>query len=98
MTKTEIIKVVGDLKNDYQQKYKEWLIQNPGYIMCNYPIKEQACKNIIELINDLDETADIIQVLELESDLLLEKYKNIKTMNGFYIHSQVYQEVIELIK
>ena len=97
MTKTEIIKVVGDLQIEYQQKYKNWCIENPGYIMCNYGIKELACKNIIDLITNLGETDDFINILSLESDLLIEKGRKTKTMNGHYVHSQLYDEVIELI-
>lgn len=97
MTKTEIIKVVGDLQNDYKQKYKNWCIENPGYIMCNYAIKELACKNLISLLNDLNETDDFINILSIESDLLIEKSHFIKTMNGHFVHSQLYDEVIELI-
>ena len=97
MNKQEIIQIVSDLSLSYHEKYKEWCLANPGYIMCNYAIQEQACNNCITMIENLSEDDDILSFLEKECDKLTNKYKTAIGMNGFYIHSKTYNEIIKLV-
>lgn len=97
MNKKEIIQIVSDLGLSYHEKYKEWCLANPGYIMCNYAIQEQACSNCVKLLEDLKEDENILSFLIKEHGILLEKYNTMTSINGFYIHAKTYDEIIKLI-
>lgn len=81
-----------DLANKYEEKYKQWYNDNPGYVMNNWGIKADVCKRLAEKCNTIE---DIIA----EREKSLTKYTHAKgTPNGHWVAVQTCNEILKLIK
>lgn len=85
----EIRQIVQKLHDEYEEKYKEWCLANPGYVMNNLGTKEWILNTV--LIDNLD----------LEGIKYKEKWYRDKYEQGnkhSYIPAEVLKELIELIE
>ena len=76
---------------EYRNKYITWSIRNPGYVMCNYPIMENACI-------DISKCNSIKEIKELQK-IYLDKYKTFNgKINGFGVMSRTCDTIINELK
>lgn len=86
--------IIQSLLNQYTEKYKAWLINNPGCIMCNYATKENCLAQLLEHDYTLE------QLIEKEQ-WHRDKHEETQAMyriSGHYVCAEAIKEVINLIK
>jgi len=84
-----IKEILTSKANEYTEKYLQWLKENPGYVMCNYAIKEAAA---IKLLNECDTIADVV----IKQKEYSEKYKTMNGMNGWGVSANLCSEIIKI--
>ena len=84
----EIRQIVQKLHDEYEQKYKEWCLANPGKVMCNYGTKAWILNTI--LIDDLD-----LEGIKYKEKWYRERYE--QENKHSYIPAEVLKELIDII-
>lgn len=86
-------------RDDYEKQYKQWCLDNPGYVMNNLSIKVMAYDKILSFIDNYKSIDSLVLTLEAMRIQSLSTYGKMKnTMNGHFIHSETYKEIIINIK
>lgn len=83
-----------DLANKYEEEYKQWCKDNPGYVMNIKAIKADVCKKLAETCNTIED-------IELKRNWYLTKYSEFRDknlVNGFYVSWQLCNEILKLIE
>ena len=80
--------IIQKLHDEYEEKYKEWCLANPGYVMCNYGTKAWILNTVL------------IDQLDLERIIQKEKWFRNRYEEGnkyAYIPAETLKELITLI-
>lgn len=84
--------VINELFTKYSNLYKQWRIDNPGYVGCNYGIKELSLKGMIE---GKIFTEDLLKGEQERVEGRIKVLDELKTMHGFYQFRAVINEIFE---
>lgn len=79
------IQIIEELRDKYAAKYKQFCIDNPGYVMNNYAIREKTCTDILEMIAGINDEVEIIRLVQAKRDRAMEAYKTTPEPNGHWI-------------
>lgn len=72
-------------QQEYREKYKQWCIENPGSVMCNYTQLENGCSYAIH--------CDTIADLDVLIKVFKGKAESIKGVQGFSMMKKAVQEI-----
>ena len=84
--------ILNDLLTKYSKLYYEWRLVNPGYIGCNYGIKEMSLKNMIK---DKFFTEELLKAEQVRVESRIEALDATRTMHGFYQYRALINEIFE---
>ncbi len=83
-----ILEITRQKLTEYEQKYSQWLKDNPGKIMCNYAMNASCCRALI------DGKVDDIDTLKVLEKFYRNRHESTVGMNGHWIHAETCKEII----
>lgn len=78
----QLLELIETCRRDYAENYKQFCIDNPGYVMHNDGIREKTCSDILEMLTDTTDTKEAIRLIQEKRDAAMEAYKVATGPNG----------------
>lgn len=89
--------LIENFRQDEAEKYMQFCIDNPGYVMHNSAIREKTCTDILDMINDITDKNEVIKLIQAKRERAMDAYKVSTGPNGHWITAGTCDTILQLL-